>query len=298
MARNPRRLVSLGALCGLALVAGCGRSGGAITISSDAPPSGASAGGTQRPVVASLASLRQAADDTTALTSARYEVTVVGPDGAEYLTSTGEFADDRTHQSTSMGGAFGDDGVTLDIETVTDAATYYARGSTFGFLSPLLGEGEAGADADRWYRFDMPDGLDPELGSVLGTHDFGPQMAKLLGGAYGEVATLGTEDVRGTATTHHRVDIDPSKVVGTGVDEFFDGGTIPVDVWVGDDGLVHRLRYEIGAGMVGAAGGGDDEPMAVSTFEMWDVGADITVDVPADATEIDLGELFGWASGR
>lgn len=304
MSRLHRTLTLAGAATlGLSLLAGCSQSG-TITISSEAPSVTADAGAPGgAPGGATLAALRSAGEATTAVTSGRYESTVADGEGDVFMTITGEFSGDRTHQSTKaatgalLGGSSADG---LTTETITDGSTLYFGGSVLAEMAGLYGESESGAAGAEWYRFDAPVGSDgtgidgAELfGGTFG-QGLGRETTALLSGAYGEVTTIGPEDVRGIATTHSRVDVDLGKLVGEELDDLTDdlgAGTIPVDVWLGDDGLVHRMRFEIDAAAMGIPGAGDAS--MVSTFELWDVGADITIDVPENAAEFDPTTVFG-----
>jgi hypothetical protein len=72
--------------------------------------------------------------------------------------------------------------------------------------------------------------------------------------AAGSVKSLGTEPVGGAQTTHYQATIDLAKAAGMvgspaqqAVQSLIDQGgpsTIPVDVWIGDDGFVHKLKVD------------------------------------------------------
>jgi hypothetical protein len=77
--------------------------------------------------------------------------------------------------------------------------------------------------------------------------------------AAGSVKSLGTEAIDGAETTHYQATIDLAKAAGMvgspaqqAVQHLIDHGgpsTIPVDVWIGDDGYVHKLTVDETLGM-------------------------------------------------
>lgn len=99
----------------------------------------------------------------------------------------------------------------------------------------------------------------------------------------GSSQVLGRERVNGAETTHYRVTIDGQKLVDAqptdtakqavrqalaqaGIDSF------PVDVWIGDDGLLRRLQLDLPQ-----AGG------TKLTEDLTGFGQDVTVDLPPAA---------------
>jgi hypothetical protein len=65
---------------------------------------------------------------------------------------------------------------------------------------------------------------------------------------------------------------------------------VPIRVFVGDDGVLRRLSYEIDLGPVLAAAGAPADGMAVeTTLDVFDVGAaDIVVELPSRDDAVDL----------
>ncbi|HKY16768.1 MAG TPA: hypothetical protein VJM33_17715, partial [Microthrixaceae bacterium] len=65
---------------------------------------------------------------------------------------------------------------------------------------------------------------------------------------------------------------------------------VPVDVWVCEDGLIHKVEMTLGDEALR-----DEAANAEMTlsFEMYDLGADIAIEVPTDAEKLDFGDLLG-----
>jgi hypothetical protein len=120
-----------------------------------------------------------------------------------------------------------------------------------------------------------------------------------------EVEEVGTETVRGQQTTRYRMLVDVGDLgqdlSADDRDQLADelGGLdepLPVEVWVGDDGRLHRYTVEL----VGAAGADPELESTTIEFEFFDHGTDVSIDAPpADqVTPMDaLGGLMGGAGG-
>jgi hypothetical protein len=106
-----------------------------------------------------------------------------------------------------------------------------------------------------------------------------------------EATEVGPDEVRGQPTTHYRVDVDADAAAQVGFD------SSSVDVWVGDDGVVRRLRTTTDpADDEEAPTSPEDEsalevPALTVTIEIWDVGADIPIDAPPAAEVTPLSAL-------
>jgi hypothetical protein len=96
----------------------------------------------------------------------------------------------------------------------------------------------------------------------------------MLRDASQETRRVGEEDVRGVGTVRYRLEVDCEQA------ELFDcdGTTTPVDVWVGDDGLVRRISLE-------ESGSG--------TIEFYDFGIDVAIEAPPAEQLHDLGAALG-----
>ena len=104
----------------------------------------------------------------------------------------------------------------------------------------------------------------------------------------GSVQTVGTETVDGVSTTHYKATIDLAKAAGTvggpaqdAVQHLIDQGgpsSIPVDVWIGDDGLVRKLTVDETVSNGGQTG------TAHLTLDLSDYGTAVNVTAPPSAT--------------
>jgi hypothetical protein len=99
-----------------------------------------------------------------------------------------------------------------------------------------------------------------------------------------EIGLVGEDTVRGTAARHLRASLALAGVTPDGSTEpspaSFEGrlqaagvDVLPVDVWVDDGAVVRRLRVSLDDALGGAGG-------LSTTFELYDVDADVEIDVP------------------
>jgi hypothetical protein len=100
-----------------------------------------------------------------------------------------------------------------------------------------------------------------------------------------KIQNLGSATIDGAATTHYRVTIDPAKALqATGLTSPLLAGaatrlpsSVPVDVWIGKDSLVHRV--------------GTSLDLAKShlnlTLDLYDYGTSVTIAAPASSDVFD-----------
>jgi hypothetical protein len=158
-----------------------------------------------------------------------------------------------------------------------------------------------------WIRLDLQTlgkSFGVDLNQILGQAYQTPSSALDLLKSVGSVQTVGTETVDGISTTHYTAQIDPAKVATQAATAI--GGTIgqkindavanasgtptaiPVDVWIGDDGLVHRVVLDLS---------GQDGGTLHAQFDITDYGTPVTVTAPASSDVFDAtGLLAGLAS--
>ncbi len=211
--------------------------------------------GAARPVEATPADLARVTDATRKVNSARFEMRVEGGEGAfgtaDALVATGAF--DLQAKASSM---------TFDAGDVGKMELRVVDGKGYVNFGGLLGSG-----GPKWMAFDLTDlGSDKKLASG-GLFDPTSVLAQLKA-VTGEVTVVGTETLDGVATTHYHAEVDLAKVLADHADELSPGGkadlseqlaqlgsgaptVIPVDVWVGDDGLPRQYRMSMTADDIG-----------------------------------------------
>jgi hypothetical protein len=139
-----------------------------------------------------------------------------------------------------------------------------------------------------------------QLGSFGATDPL--SILDALEGVSGPLETVGREEIRGTETTHYRTTLDPAKIAAqaeaAGATEDVLGSfkdalaqanlaSVPLDVWVDDDGLLRRM--EIDASMTQEGLGGETSMRL--TFDLFDYGAEVDVQPPPADLVVDAATL-------
>jgi hypothetical protein len=301
--RMRARLVAVAVVVLLALVAaGCGGSESVSAVSGE-------------PIA--LEELSRSAATSAEATSGRFafDMRIEFPGADEPMSLSGDGAFDKPGQRAAFAvdmsafaqllggfvGAFGgasnedmpdfDDPEAWRIEVIQDGNVSYVR---FPAVDGQLPEGRT------WIRSDGKSvevgGL--EVGELQGLAGSDPRdLLELLESVGGEIELVGVEELRGVETTHYRAKLDPAEYAKTATSEERASlgplaeplqarvGEVPVDVWLDGDGMVRKLSFDISAedgGQVGSA--------SVS-FELWDYGEDVDIDLPpadhvVDATAV------------
>jgi hypothetical protein len=198
-------------------------------------------------------------------------------------------------------GAFIGDG---NLQIVTDDGDVYLQ---LGNLSSLLGA----TTGQSWLKISVGEKAAGAVGAPLGD---GTEILKLIDQA-GGLETVGTEQVRGAETTHYRGTLDlasalaevsaderakaESELGKVGIDPSM--ATVPVDVWIGTDGLVRRVQIGVQGVETTASTTATDDLGGTFTMELYDFGQPVNITVPpADQVfEVDpsmlasLGQLVG-----
>lgn len=191
-----------------------------------------------------------------------------------------------------------DSGAPAAVPTALHAILVRQSGDELAFvhLTPM----PSFAGGKRWVEVDLSKlasshGLD--LGSLAaGASAMTPaQVLDLLRGAGATVTSLGSATVDGASTTHYRVLVDAdeiAKVAGLPArltDHLGRHGTkqLPVDVWIGTDGLVHRVALDLRG-----------RARALSfTATLGDYGADASIAPPPSSDVLDVTSFLTGASG-
>jgi hypothetical protein len=128
------------------------------------------------------------------------------------------------------------------------------------------------------------------------------QMLDFLRSVSSEVTRVGTEEVRGVATTHYFAVADFKKALAdlarkSGQSSLLTqlgglGGSlqnVPIDVWVDADNLVRRMNMDLSLSAPGQLG----EAKASLAMELFDYGKPVSVEAPPASDTVDLSALVG-----
>lgn len=191
-----------------------------------------------------------------------------------------------------------DDPAGWKIEVVQDGKVGYVR---FPALDDQLPDGKS------WIRANEGDssgrtGFDfAELEQFAETDP--RDLLDSLRAVTSDVETVGSEQLRGVDTTHYRAVIDPVELAKLApstdrekseslVDQIAAQsglGPIPVDVWVDETGLVRKLSMSFSATEPGTS---QSSEVSLS-FELWDYGEPIDIDLPPAAQVADASAVRG-----
>ncbi len=194
----------------------------------------------------------------------------------------------------SMGDLKADD---FKIDAVLDGLVMYMR---FPFLQDKLPGGKEWVKIDLRQAAARVPGFDVD--QFLQFAQNGPQTSlEYLEAVSGSIETVGVEDVRGASTTHYRTTIDVKKYanlvpeaqreqVSSMLDQLVQQAglrELPVDVWVGEDGLVRKLVLTMKMTQSGTTQTAD----ASMRFELYDYGKPVTITLPLPSETADITSL-------
>lgn len=242
--------------------------------------------------------LREAAAATAEVTSQKMTITMTTsgiPEAGDVVMSyEGAFdnAARQGHMVIDMGGSLGAFGEGMGrMEMVIDGDTIYVRSDLFSAVA-----------GDKPWVSMTEEGLG-ETGGVDVQGD-PTQFLEFLEGVGEELEELGREDQRGVSTTHVRTEIDMAKLMAdasvedrAGYEQSLEGlggaagafESIPVDVWIDDDGYVRRLTMTFATDLEpGGAGGGASDLVMSMDIELYGFNEPVEVPIP-DPSEV--GEL-------
>jgi hypothetical protein len=258
---------------------------------------------------AAIAALQAAPDAAAEAGSGRMAMTVgFEVDGEPFeLSTTGVFTGTQAQMEMDFGAllaaqAPNDElppGFDEPMIVVVDGARTYMR-------MPML---DALTGTSGWLSMTPEDlGLASDaLGMGFGPSNNPIQMMEALRGISDDLEELGTEEVRGEPTTHYRAVVDLERAVEQ-VPEALQplieaqlgalGSTLPVEVWLGDDGLVRRISMDMAKLLaIASAGSGQAMEGGAMVIEYFDYGADIEVDIPDPEDTIPFLEVLGGLQG-
>jgi hypothetical protein len=252
---------ALAVIAAAAVTAGCGGGGSALSLD---------------PVAAAATKTQQAG-----AARIRLALTVSAPQEGKKLEvhGTGAVDGESSKLSLSAGSKSLEE---ISLEQNSDYVVYLH----FAQLTALLPGGK------QWVELDLSKlgksaGLD--LQSLLAGSQVQPgDLLSMLMAEGAKIQNLGPATVNGAATTHYRVTIDTAKALqAKGLTTPLLTGlaaqlpTIPADVWIGNDGLVHRTQLSLGV----------DQRQLDLTVDLYDYGANVDIAAPPSSDVFDATQF-------
>ena len=154
----------------------------------------------------------------------------------------------------------------------------------------------------QWIKLDVSKlgksaGID--FGQLLSGSQFEPtDLLSMLKAESAKVDKIGPAKVGGLAATHYRVEVDMAKALeARGLTSPMlaviaaQMPTVPEDVWIGKDGLVHRIKLAFGI-----PAGGKSIRMAMG-MDLYDYGAHVTIAAPPSSDVYDATQVAQQGAG-
>lgn len=222
--------------------------------------------------------------------------------GAQDMSMTGEGAIEFESQRSTMTmdlGAVGAQTGMAKMEMRTDGRTIYMKlpnAQQLGLPTP-------------WLKMDLDSmaGLQG-LGQLSQMNNTDPTSSMEMLRGVADVEEIGSEDIRGAATTHYRATIDIDKAIEDAPAdmkkqlqtqfEALGSEAIPADVWIDDEGRLRRQDISMDLSKAqGAAGGGQGPTEVKVSIEMYGFGTDVDVQPPPASEVTDFADIQGGAGG-
>ncbi len=154
-------------------------------------------------------------------------------------------------------------------------------------------------DGSQWYVIEAPAGLAKSLVELVDPRSVLARVEELL-----ETEEIGPATTDGVATTHYRsvVDLDGATLgearwLPADVTDFSAEGSVTVDLFVDENGLLRQLNVSGDVREPEGEGAGEGEARFEVVTSFSNLGADLTVDAPANAVSLDeatVGAGFGF----
>lgn len=179
---------------------------------------------------------------------------------------------------------------TMEVRQIGD--TVYLR---FPFFTAFLGA------ETEWVSMPAEEGTDVTDDMTSGATPNDPNtFLESFSETEGTVEELGSEEIRGIATTHYRMTVSEDWQEHLSEEELAELGeqgplpdaSFPIDLWVGDDDLVHRMSLEFSGDDLLGSEREEIEGMAM-TFDFFDFGQSVTIEEPPADEVTDMSELSG-----
>jgi LppX_LprAFG lipoprotein len=274
------------ALLLLLAAAACGGGGG----STAQAPTGTEAASTS-PSSSAAQAVAEAGVKTRAAESARiaFTGTISGGAANGTFSGEGEFSGRQGRMTMDMSGLAGGQ-IAGRMEMIFDELVFYMK------FPEEIAQGMPGDK--NWIKFDLSqlgeqEGIDfQQLMQLSGTDP--SQSLDLLLAASDDFHEVGEDEIRGVPTTQYAGTIDLEKVADQAPPEaretyqrlleVSEQTKVPVEVWIDEDGLTRRIRYEQTM---------PDRSTMNLTQEYYDFGVEVDVSPPPDDEVLDVTDLMG-----
>jgi hypothetical protein len=231
-----------------------------------------------------------AGQNTSAKESGRvsFKASFKGGSASSTITGEGVFSSRKFHLTMDAGGLSGLGGG--EAEIVFDSPVMYMKLPEGSGAQLPLGK--------KWLKLDLSklgktQGLD--LSQLLQLDQSDPSEAlDFLQGVTEDFHEVGTDEIRGESTTHYKGTIDLQRVANEAppqlrsqyerLFQLSEQKTVPMDVWIGDDGLVHKVAFTQEV---------PDSGSVVIEEEFYGFGTDEQVTVPSGDEVVDITALLG-----
>jgi hypothetical protein len=272
------------ALLLLLATAACGGGGSTAQAPTGTAPASTSDSSSAAQAVAAAGAKTQAAQ------SARiaFEGTMSGGAANGTMSGEGEFSGRQGRMTMDMSGLAGGR-IAGRMEMIFDELVFYMK------FPEEIAQGMPGGKT--WIKFDLSqlgeqEGIDfQQLMQLSGTDP--SQSLDLLRAASDDFHEVGEEEVRGVPTTHYSGTIDLEKVAEQAPPEaretyqqLLEVSTqtkVPVEVWIDEDGLTRRMRYQQTM---------PDRSTMDLTQVYYDFGVEVDVSPPPDDEVFDVTDLM------
>jgi hypothetical protein len=217
-----------------------------------------------------------------------FEASFTGGSTSATMTGNGVFSRRKFHLTMDVGGLSGLGSGQADIVVA----------NPLFYMKLPAGSGASLPAGKEWLKLDISklgktQGLD--LSQLMQLNQSDPSQAlDFLQGAGSDFREVGTEDVRGEPTTHYKGTIDLQRVANEAPPELkkqyerlwelSPTKSVPMDVWIGDDGLVHKVAFTQKVPNGGSM---------TMEEEFYDFGTDEQVTIPPADEVLDITALLG-----
>ncbi len=198
--------------------------------------------------------------------------------GGNRITVNGSGDFDSTKRTGSLHARLGVGGLQSTVDEVLDGKRVYVSSPLFSTVLPA---------GKTWVALDLATAT-KTLGvnaSALTSQDPGAALEQLR--ALTGLRQVGTATIDGVQTTHYRGHVDVAKLTPAARSLVSSSGAAfgPLDVWVGADGYVHRVRVTT------TASSGGQKAKTVVTMTLSEYGEAVNVSVPPASETVDASTV-------